>query len=276
MMKINMMENESKKSWIVSLILCFFFGIFGIHSFYTKKIKIGIIQLITLGGLGIWALIDLISIINQIYTDKDGNIIRKKEFESEILKLITVFMIISMIVGIIYIFNSLYGIYRINMYKNSDLYKEISQLEPVIQVFLYNNLTQKQIDEIEKNIRAIDGVSTTEFRSKEDALNQMKEKFKEKEYLLEGYDKNNILSASFIVKIKDQSKYEKVYEKIVNLKNIKKVTKNDGYVKHTTDIINNVKVILILFILLIIIVIINVLGKIAVIIIIFKKEILKK
>ena len=267
-----MEEVESKKSWIVSLILCFFFGIFGIHNFYAKKIKIGIIQLVTLGGLGVWALIDLFYIIQQKYKDKDGNIIRKKESENEVLKLVIVFMIISTIGGIIYIFKQ---VNVVNIALNNDFakkYSEVSKLEPEIQVFLYNDATQKQIDEIEEKIRAIDGVSTTKFVSKEEALNQMKENLKDNQELLEGYEgKNNIFPASFIVKIKDQSKYEKVYEKIMKFSNVKKVTKNNESIKQASMINDEINVMFIFWIILIIMCAINIFGKIVVILSILKK-----
>ncbi len=48
---------------MVALILCLFVGFLGIHRFYLGYIGIGIIQLLTLGGCGIWTLIDLIRII---------------------------------------------------------------------------------------------------------------------------------------------------------------------------------------------------------------------
>jgi len=54
-------------------VLCFFFGIFGFHRFYVGKIWTGILQILTLGGLGIWALIDFIMIIVGAFTDKQGN-----------------------------------------------------------------------------------------------------------------------------------------------------------------------------------------------------------
>jgi len=64
--------------WLTTLLLCFFVGGLGIHSFYTKKTGIGIAQLFTLGGCGIWALVDLIMIITENFTDGQGRpLIRK-------------------------------------------------------------------------------------------------------------------------------------------------------------------------------------------------------
>ncbi len=63
----------SDKRIVPAAILCFFFGVLGIHRFYVGKMGTGIIQLITGGGLGIWALIDFIMIIVGSFTDKGGN-----------------------------------------------------------------------------------------------------------------------------------------------------------------------------------------------------------
>ena len=56
-----------------TLLLCLFLGGIGVHRFYVGKVGTGILQLITLGGCGIWILIDLIMIITGSFTDKDGN-----------------------------------------------------------------------------------------------------------------------------------------------------------------------------------------------------------
>lgn len=51
------------KSQIIALILVIVLGGFGIHRFYLGYPVIGIIQLLTAGGCGIWWLIDLIRIV---------------------------------------------------------------------------------------------------------------------------------------------------------------------------------------------------------------------
>ena len=64
---------QSEKNWLATLLLCLFVGGIGIHRFYVGKVGTGILQLITLGGCGIWTIIDLIMIITGNFTDKDGN-----------------------------------------------------------------------------------------------------------------------------------------------------------------------------------------------------------
>ncbi len=62
----------SPKSALVALSLCFFFGWIGAHRFYVGKIKTGIIMLLTLGGFGIWALVDLVLIACGEFKDEEG------------------------------------------------------------------------------------------------------------------------------------------------------------------------------------------------------------
>ena len=61
------------KSQLVALLLALFVGVLGIHRFYLGYTGIGIIQLLTFGGLGVWALIDLILIITGDLKPKTGD-----------------------------------------------------------------------------------------------------------------------------------------------------------------------------------------------------------
>lgn len=62
----------SDKTILVAFLLVFFFGALGVHRFYVGKIGTGILQILTLGGIGIWALIDLIMIVVGAFKDSDG------------------------------------------------------------------------------------------------------------------------------------------------------------------------------------------------------------
>ena len=62
----------SDKGFVPTILLCFFLGALGVHRFYVGKIGTGILQLLTLGGLGIWVLIDFIIIVTGSFKDASG------------------------------------------------------------------------------------------------------------------------------------------------------------------------------------------------------------
>jgi hypothetical protein len=66
------------RDWLTALLLCFFLGVFGIHRFYTGHTAIGVVQLLTLGGCGIWALIDFIMIIVGSFKDSSGRLLVRR------------------------------------------------------------------------------------------------------------------------------------------------------------------------------------------------------
>ena len=52
--------------------MCFLLGSIGIHRFYLGYTTIGIIQVLTVGGCGIWAIVDLVMILTGGLKDSDG------------------------------------------------------------------------------------------------------------------------------------------------------------------------------------------------------------
>jgi hypothetical protein len=67
----------SEKEWVVALLLSFFIGYLGVDRFYLGQTWLGILKLVTLGGLGIWWLIDLISIATGSMRDDQGLPLRR-------------------------------------------------------------------------------------------------------------------------------------------------------------------------------------------------------
>ena len=65
------------KKWLTALLLSILLGGLGIDRFYMGYIGLGILKLITLGGCGIWALIDIILIATGSLKDAQGNELEK-------------------------------------------------------------------------------------------------------------------------------------------------------------------------------------------------------
>lgn len=73
-----MSEVKKGKSWLVALLLSILVGQFGVDRFYLGYVGLGILKLLTLGGLGIWWLIDVIMIATDNMKDAQGNPLVKK------------------------------------------------------------------------------------------------------------------------------------------------------------------------------------------------------
>lgn len=69
----------SEKSWGATLVFCILLGFIGFHRFYVGKAGTAILMLLTLGGFGIWIIVDLVSIIINSFTDEYGRIVKRKK-----------------------------------------------------------------------------------------------------------------------------------------------------------------------------------------------------
>ena len=81
-----------RKSFLVTELFCFFLGVLGVHRFYTGYIGLGIVQLLTLGGFGIWAFIDLISISLGKYRDANGQ--ELEDYNSKVGYSVIIFIVV--------------------------------------------------------------------------------------------------------------------------------------------------------------------------------------
>ena len=112
-----------------------------------------------------------------------------------------------------------------------------------MEVFILNEATDEQIEELGNKIKALDGVNTVKFKTKEQALQTMKEDMKEYKDLLEGYEgENNIFPASYVVTLTDLTLTETVQDKIASMENVKRITSSNSTISTLIQIANGVKI----------------------------------
>ncbi|EFF41100.1 TM2 domain-containing protein [Mycoplasmopsis alligatoris] len=70
-----MNQQPSRKSRLALTLLSFFLGTFGVDRFYAGRIGLGLLKLLTFGGLGIWALIDFVLAVIGTQKDDEGKYI---------------------------------------------------------------------------------------------------------------------------------------------------------------------------------------------------------
>ncbi|HYT04742.1 MAG TPA: NINE protein [Gemmatimonadales bacterium] len=65
-------SNVSERSRGVALALAVLGGVFGLHRFYTGRVQSGVIMCLTLGGMGMWYLYDVVVIAAGDFEDGTG------------------------------------------------------------------------------------------------------------------------------------------------------------------------------------------------------------
>jgi len=70
-------DQPSDKSRGVALALAAILGPFGGHRFYVGKTGTGVLMAVTIGGLGLWYLYDLILVASGSFRDAEGRLVRR-------------------------------------------------------------------------------------------------------------------------------------------------------------------------------------------------------
>ena len=109
-------------------------------------------------------------------------------------------------------------------------------------VFLKVDATQEEIDKVGEEIRAIDGVNTVDFVSKDDALNIMRERLKDTKGVLDGFDKE-LLKTSYTVTVTDLSKSKDIQNQINGIENVVKIESSDETVAALVKIANGIRIV---------------------------------
>lgn len=153
----------------------------------------------------------------------------------------------------------IFGIFLI-LGENINHFVDQVKSEQGFQVFLKTDATDDEIQKVGEEIRAINGVSTAEYKDKTYALNTMKEKLGDKSELIEGYGPD-YFPPSYVVTLTDLNMSKDVQNKIMEFDNVTKITSSDKTVSTLLSLARGIKavtgVILVLLIVISIFIISN-------------------
>ena len=157
-------------------------------------------------------------LLEEIQNDKKQKV---EEKEVEYLKKINkkmkrktgIISITTILLGMLIVFN-------IFVFKNYKKYAE------EMEIFLSNDITQEQLENIEREIKAIYAKSEIIYKSEEEALENMKEKLGDNSNLLSNFtEANNIFPSSYIVRTK-VDKVEEIASKLITMPGVEHITTN--------------------------------------------------
>ena len=131
-----------------------------------------------------------------------------------------------------------------------------------MQVFINPEATLEQEQELEKQIKALPYINTIEYKSQEEALNDVKQLLGDNADIVEAYSgEDNPFKASYVITLTDLTKTTEVHDKIINFDNVAKITLGSDTINKLVDIANGIRtatgVILVLLILISIFIIAN-------------------
>ena len=143
-------------------------------------------------------------------------------------------------IGMMCVTMLIFGIFFV-IGENLNHFVDQVQSEQGIQVFMKLDSTDEQISKLKQELLAIDGVNTVDFISQAQALQQIKERFGEKAYLLEGRDES-IFQVSYVVTLTDLSKSSSIQEQIKKLENVDEIKSSNETIGTLVKIAKGIRI----------------------------------
>ena len=143
-------------------------------------------------------------------------------------------------IGMMCVTMLIFGIFFV-IGENLNHFVDQVQSEQGIQVFMKLDSTDEQISKLKQDLLNIDGINTVDFISQSQALQQIKERFGEKAYLLEGRDES-IFQVSYVVTLTDLSNSSKIQEQIKKLDNVDEIRSSNETIGTLVKIAKGIRI----------------------------------
>lgn len=136
---------SKQRHFLAVFFVSFMWGIFGVDRMYLGKWGTGFLKLITIGGLGVWALVDITSIMAGKMRDKQGReMLQFVEYKSFAYKTVLIFALVVGFIAVVYGVAVLAFVSQLfNDLQNGNT-PSIPGLDGLMQVFQGTGLTPEQ------------------------------------------------------------------------------------------------------------------------------------
>lgn len=124
---------SKQRHFLAAFFFSFFLGLFGVDRFYLGKIWTGILKLLTFGGLGVWATIDLGLIISGAMRDKQGNKLIDADKYKKFAKR-TVFILTFALVAVVIAVSAISAYYVIQFFQNGGINQMIGDPNQILNL----------------------------------------------------------------------------------------------------------------------------------------------
>ncbi len=112
--------------------------------------------------------------------------------------------------------------------------------EQGMQVFMYPEATEDQVDKLKEDLSKIEGINTVTFVSKEEGYNIMKKRLGKNSKAMDGFD-IDVFEVSYIVTLTDLSMNNQVYDAISKLDNVKEIQNKSDTIETLSNVGNTIQ-----------------------------------